>query len=79
MDLNLDLVTKGATNLFDKPKYAKYYVAVQESDGAIIGMMMIHHEMRPQVGGLIHWINSVYVHPDHRKKGVFRALYNRIF
>ena len=45
----------------------------------MIGMMMIHYEMSPTMGGLIHWINSVYVHPKHRKKGVFRALYNHIF
>jgi len=43
-----------------------------------MGMMMIHFEMSPEVGGRIWWINSVYVHPDHRKKGVFRSLYDHI-
>ena len=75
-DIDADLVLKGATSLFDKPKYAEYYVAVEND--TVVGMMMIHHEMSPQVGGLIHWINSVYVHPDHRRKGVFRALFNHI-
>ena len=40
--------------------------------------MMVHFEMSVEVGGLIHWINSVYVHPDHRRKGVFRRLYDHI-
>ena len=75
--------------MFKKPKYGKYYVAVANGNFSeiselkdlkgIIGMMMIHHEMKPQVGGLVHWINSVYVHPQFRKRGVFRALYNHIF
>ena len=50
-----------------------------ERKETIAGMMMIHFEMNPSVGGLIHWINSVYVHPDHRRRGVFRMLYNHIF
>ena len=41
-------------------------------------MMMIHFETSPEIGGLIWWINSVYVHPDYRSKGVFRALYNKV-
>ena len=44
-----------------------------------MGMMMIHFETSAEVGGLIWWINSVYVHPDHRKKGVFRALYDHVY
>ena len=43
-----------------------------------MGMMMIHFETSPEVGGRIWWINSVYVHPDHRRKGVFRRLYDHI-
>ena len=44
-DVDADLVLKGATNLFAKPKYAKYYVAVMQEE--IVGMIMIHHEMSP--------------------------------
>ena len=82
-DIDKETVLQGATNLFDKPKYAQYYVAVYHEDNQteekIAGMMMIHHEMSPSVGGLIHWINSVYVHPDHRRRGIFRQLYNHVF
>ena len=41
-------------------------------------MMMIHFETKVDVGGLIYWINSVYVHPAHRNKGVFKALYSHV-
>ena len=26
----------------------------------------------------IWWVQSVYVHPDHRRKGYYRALYNHV-
>ncbi len=39
---------------------------------------MIHYEMCVRMGGLVHWINSVYVTPIHRKKGVFRLLYEHV-
>ena len=58
--------------MFTKPKFGKYYVAVEKNSQEIIGMMMIHNELSPLVGGLIHWINSVYVKKEWRKKGVFR-------
>ena len=39
---------------------------------------MIHNELNPKVGGLIHWINSVYIIEEWRKKGVFTALFEHI-
>ena len=36
---------------------------------------MLTYEMSVAQGGLIHWIQSVYVNADARKKGVFRKLY----
>ena len=41
-------------------------------------MIMIHFEMNITLGGLVHWINSVYVHPEHRKVGVFRMMYDYV-
>lgn len=39
---------------------------------------MLTYEMSIEVGGQIHWIQSVYVVPEARKQGVFRALYNQV-
>ena len=41
-------------------------------------MIMIHFEMNLKLGGMIHWINSVYVHPFHRQRGVFTIMYNHV-
>ena len=67
-------------SLLKRPSFGRYFVAYQASTPTtIMGMMMIHFETSAEVGGLIWWINSVYVHPDHRKKGVFRALYDHVY
>ena len=50
------------------------------SDGEmILGMIMIHFEMKAEIGGLIHWINSLYVHPDYRRMGIFTSMYKHIY
>ena len=41
-------------------------------------MTMIHYEMNASLGGMIHWINSVYVKEEYRKKGIFRQMYEHI-
>ena len=75
----LEKVLGGVNNLLRRPQFGRYFVAYMQSDpDTIIGMMMIHFETSPEVGGLIWWINSVYVHPNYRSKGVFRALYNNV-
>ena len=38
---------------------------------------MITYEMSLALGGVIYWIQSVFVVQEARKKGVFRKLYNR--
>ena len=74
--LDPELIKEGIRGLFDRPQCGQYYVA--EENEIVIGMIMIHHEMNLSLGGFVHWINSVYVHPDHRQKGVFRLLYDHV-
>ena len=53
-------------------------MAVQKDSEKVVGMIMIHFEMNISLGGFVHWINSVYVHPEFRKQGVFRLMYNHV-
>jgi ribosomal protein S18 acetylase RimI-like enzyme len=52
---------------------AIYFVA--EVDGRVGGQLMITHEWSDWRNGDIWWVQSVYVHPDFRRRGLFRALY----
>jgi ribosomal protein S18 acetylase RimI-like enzyme len=66
----LDAGVRGA--LADEAK-ALYFLA--EIDGRVVGQLMITHEWSDWRNGPLWWIQSVYVHKDHRRRGVFRALY----
>ena len=75
--LDNDLITKGVSHLILNPHLGKYYVALNGEE-SILGMIMIHHEMKLTLGGFVHWVNSVYVKPDSRQKGIFRQLYSHV-
>jgi len=74
--LNPDKVARGVRNLFSHPGYGFYIVA--EMDQQIIGSLMITFEWSDWRDGLFWWIQSVYVLPQQRRKGVFRLLYHYI-
>ncbi len=45
---------------------------------APVGQLMITYEWSDWRNGLFWWIQSVYVHQDARRRGVFRALYQHV-
>jgi GNAT superfamily N-acetyltransferase len=53
-----------------------YYVA--EIGGVMAGQLMITYEWSDWRNGLIWWIQSVYVKPEFRRAGVFRALFRHV-
>ena len=74
-DLSLDqeTVLQGVRSLLSDPSRGAYYVACAE--GQIIGQIMHTREWSDWRNGDLWWIQSVYVHPDHRRRGVFRSLH----
>ncbi len=66
-------VGRGVRAVLADPAKGTYFVA--EVDGRVIGQLMITHEWSDWRDGDIWWIQSVYVHPEHRKCGAFKALY----
>jgi len=72
--LSLDpaVLSAGVRAALADPAKAIYFVA--ESGGRVVGQLMITHEWSDWRNGDIWWVQSVYVHPDHRRRGVFRAL-----
>ncbi len=57
---------------------AKGFYLVAESDGEVVGQLMITYEWSDWRNGTFWWIQSVYVAPAHRGRGVFKALYRRV-
>jgi GNAT superfamily N-acetyltransferase len=53
-------------------------VAGDQSAPGVIGQVMHTREWSDWRNGDIWWLQSVYVHPDHRGRGVFRALLQEV-
>ena len=73
--LDRDTVRRGVRALLADCAHGAYYVACKDG---IIGQMMHTREWSDWRNGDIWWIQSVYVHPDHRRQGVCRALYEHL-
>jgi GNAT superfamily N-acetyltransferase len=69
-------IERGVNGLFDRPEYGFYMVA--ESDGQVVGSLMITFEWSDWRNGVFWWIQSVFVSPEFRRKGVYRAMYSVI-
>lgn len=64
-----------AALLADRSK-GRYWVA--ECGDEIVGQLMVTYEWSDWRNGTIWWVQSVYVHPAFRRKGVFSALYRHV-
>ena len=69
-------VGPGVNALFEDASHGRYWVA--EDGGKVVGQLMVTYEWSDWRNGRIWWIQSVYVHPDWRRKGIFSALYRNV-
>ncbi len=74
--LDRNLVEKGVKAVFDDVAKGKYYVA--QDDDKLIASLMITYEWSDWRNGNVYWIQSVYVLPEYRGKGVFKEMYLHI-
>lgn len=73
LELDLDTVTRGVAAVFADPGKGAYWVA--ERGGQVVGGLLTTFEWSDWRNGVILWIQSVYVIPEERGRGVYRALY----
>jgi len=76
MKLDPPTVNLGVTAVMDDPSKGKYWLA--EVDGNVVGCLLTVPEWSDWRNGTVLWIHSVYVQPDFRKHGVFKALYSHL-
>ncbi|MEO8672805.1 MAG: GNAT family N-acetyltransferase [Tahibacter sp.] len=74
--LDAETLQAGIGAVFDAPQRGFYWIA--ERDGAAVGCLLITYEWSDWRNGDWWWIQSVYVTPEARRHGVFRALYEQI-
>jgi GNAT superfamily N-acetyltransferase len=71
--LDLAVLTRGITAVFDDPQRGFYRVA--ERDGVVVAGLLVTYEWSDWRDGVWWWIQSVYVCDEARRSGVFAKLY----
>ena len=74
--LDSDTLRRGIAAVFASPQRGRYFIA--ERDGAAAGTLMLTTEWSDWRCGDWWWIQSVYVAPEHRRCGIFAALYRHV-
>ncbi len=74
--LDRETLTAGVTAVFEGSARAGYWIV--EQDGTAKGMAMTVPEWSDWRNGTVVWIHSVYVTPDARRQGAFRAIYDHL-
>ncbi|MEO6422770.1 MAG: GNAT family N-acetyltransferase, partial [Candidatus Nitrotoga sp.] len=71
-----EVISKGVNQLLKNPNLGFYVIA--ERDNEIIGSLMVTTEWSDWRNGMFWWIQSVYIKPNERRKGIYTELYNFI-
>jgi GNAT superfamily N-acetyltransferase len=75
-DLLIEFQARGVRAIFDDRSLGEYWVA--ELEGEVVGCLLLTREWSDWRNGTVLWIQSVYVQPEARRRGVYRALYQHI-
>ncbi|MGN6512885.1 MAG: GNAT family N-acetyltransferase [Lysobacteraceae bacterium] len=83
--LDPDTVLAGVAAGIADPARARYFLAMQDAPvaghetlGVAVGTLMLTSEWSDWRNGDWWWIQSVYVAEDHRRRGVYAALYRHV-
>jgi len=74
--LDKDATLKGAAYLFENPGYGFYLIA--ECNGETAGSLMVTYEWSDWRNKFYWWVQSVYIKPEFRRQGIFRAMYENL-
>lgn len=72
-ELPSEILTPGVEGMLAHPERGFYLVA--EADGQVIACLMVTYEWSDWRNGMLWWIQSVYVQAQHRRKGIYKRLY----
>ena len=75
-ELDRSLLVPGVRRILEDSSHGCYHLAQRGSE--IAGQLMITREWSDWRCGEFWWIQSVYVAPEHRRQGVFSALYRHV-
>jgi GNAT superfamily N-acetyltransferase len=74
--LDHDTVQRGVEAVLNNENLGLYFLAIVNDE--VAGSLLTTYEWSDWRNGIVLWIQSVYVDPEYRKRGIYRALYNHI-
>lgn len=74
--LDPETIQSGVSGVIQSHAHGFYLIA--ERDQVAVGSLLITFEWSDWRNGTLWWIQSVYVKPEHRRTGVFKALYDAV-
>ncbi|HEX8851979.1 MAG TPA: GNAT family N-acetyltransferase [Pyrinomonadaceae bacterium] len=82
-ELDADILRAGVRGLLAEPRHGFYLVAERRASGddtraEVVGSLMVTYEWSDWRDGLFWWVQSVYVSPRLRRRGVYRRLYQHV-
>jgi len=76
LELDPAALGRGVRAVFDDPGLGEYWVA--ELDGRVAACLLVTREWSDWRNGTVLWIQGVYVLPESRGRGIYRALYEQL-
>lgn len=76
VQLSGETLRAGMNAMFTDPSKGSYYIAME--DDVIVGCHSVTFEWSDWRNGMVWWLQSVYVKESHRKKGIFKMMYDNI-
>jgi RimJ/RimL family protein N-acetyltransferase len=79
LGLDPETLRRGVAAVFADPGKGRYWIAERGGERIeTVGCLLTTYEWSDWRNGVILWIQSVYVVPEERGRGVYRALYERV-
>ena len=76
VELNRHIVTRGVEAVFEDRSLGRYFVA--QIGDEIAASLLVTPEWSDWRNGLVWWIQSVYVVPEFRRRGVYAGLWEHV-
>ena len=76
LELDPEVVPFGVKAVFEDSSKGVYYVA--DMDGEIVGSLLTTFEWSDWRNGTVLWIQSVYVKPGYRRRGIYSRMYSHL-
>ncbi|MFO8006349.1 MAG: GNAT family N-acetyltransferase [Candidatus Brocadiia bacterium] len=76
VELDGETVRAGVEAVFEDPARGAYWVA--ETGGEVVACLLVTGEWSDWRNATVWWVQSLYVRPEWRRQGIFRALFEHV-